>query len=149
MPRHGIDFSPVRLLAEKTPFTCRILPDSVIGIPALLARYDFCASVEGMNATVECEVQRDGTLHGMGLWYTERLSSSVALSTAPGTVLPERLWPNHFFHARHSSCMRAIGFASRSARDSRLRVTGHGKSKLVRPVRRSARRCAGVRRIRK
>lgn len=97
MPRHGIDFSPVRLLAEKTPFTCRILPDSVIGIPALLARYDFCASVEGMNATVECEVQRDATLHGMGLWYTERLSSSVALSTAPGTVLPERLWPNHFF----------------------------------------------------
>jgi hypothetical protein len=38
MPRHGIDFSPVRLLAEKTPFTCRILPDSVIGIPAPLAR---------------------------------------------------------------------------------------------------------------
>ena len=27
----------------------------------------------------------------------KRLSSSVALSTAPGTVLPERLWPNHFF----------------------------------------------------
>lgn len=95
-PRYGLTFQPMRLLAERTRFSCRVNAEAVIGKSVRIAAYDFSTPVTGLAASVECDVLRDATLHGIALWYTETLSPEVMVSSAPGTTLPEQLWPNQF-----------------------------------------------------
>jgi protein-L-isoaspartate O-methyltransferase len=95
-PLYGLDFTAVRTLATSSKHACRIAPDELLGQGAHLATFDFSAPVEGFDAGAECEILRDGVLHGLGTWYIERLSPGVTISTAPPTSLPLKLWPNQF-----------------------------------------------------
>jgi 2-polyprenyl-3-methyl-5-hydroxy-6-metoxy-1,4-benzoquinol methylase len=95
--RYGLDFTPIRYFATRSQYACRIATSELLGHGTHLAAFDFSASVDRLAAWAECDILRDGTLHGIGMWYLERLSPQVTISTAPPTSLPRNLWPNHFF----------------------------------------------------
>jgi protein arginine N-methyltransferase 1 len=97
---HGLDFSQVRHVAENSTYPWRIHSPELLADGVLLAEFDFVEIKEAaFSQTAKAEIVRDGTLHGIGIWYVENLGHDISISTAPPCDLPRHLWLNHFFPA--------------------------------------------------
>lgn len=80
----GFDFEPARRWAANTGYPVELTPEALVGCPARAATIDtLTMRSEPMKASAELEVERRGTLHGIGGWFVARLSPSVCLTNAP------------------------------------------------------------------
>ncbi len=96
-PRFGVSFEPIRLLAVNSPHELPISPDEFLAEPVQLARLNFQEVRSGsFSATSRWIAARDGTLHGMGLWMEQWLTSRISINTEPPSPLPPALWRNTF-----------------------------------------------------
>jgi protein arginine N-methyltransferase 1 len=94
---YDLSFAPLRAPAIGAIYRLRVEPQQLLGQPAELARFDFMHVREPkLEATIETEIGRAGTLHGVSMWYTQWLTDDIVVSTAPGTTLPDDLWGSWF-----------------------------------------------------
>lgn len=80
----GFDFGPVSPLAANTGYPVKYGAHHLLGEPAIIASLDPAsspASILNLEATVS--LQRDGRLHGVGGWFSARLSDHVTMSNGP------------------------------------------------------------------
>ena len=95
--RHELSFRAVRSVAVNTMHDHRIDLKELLAEPARLVTFDLSRVKDPrLSATVETQIARPGVLHGLGIWYVEWLTKSIALSTAPGSALPFGPWRNGF-----------------------------------------------------
>ncbi len=102
-PRYDLDFSPFRAYAVNDMLEWTIDPRELLGEAASLGAMDFYtlrnATFSG-KATIS--IRRPGVLHGLGLWFVQRLVADITISTAPPCSLPTRLWNNEFLPLEES-----------------------------------------------
>jgi len=87
----GFNFNPARRLAVNTGYPTKLQPNDLLAAPAIIASLDtgHCpASIPGAEATME--VERAGTLHGVGGWFSAQLSPNVTMSNSPLEAKPIR-----------------------------------------------------------
>ena len=80
----GFDFRPARKLAVNTGYPLKFQPQQLLAQPATIASLDtgLCPeSFSGLAAVMR--VNRTGTLHGIGGWFSARLSPGVTMSNGP------------------------------------------------------------------
>jgi len=98
-PHYGLDFTPVRPLASRSRYSCRITVDDLLACGARVASLNFRKPSTRLQATAQFEIHRDGVLHGIGLWYIEHLIDGISISTGPSSAVDPKLWPNQFLPA--------------------------------------------------
>lgn len=93
---HGLDMSPARDYVTNIWRKGRIAPDRILLAPACWTELDY-ATLESPNASGEVHwtAGRDGTAHGLSVWFESDLSDDVHLTNAPGE--PELIYGNAFF----------------------------------------------------
>jgi hypothetical protein len=80
----GADFSPARTLAANTGYPTKLRPEELLGEPARLVAFDFSqATADAFKAEVCVEAVRNGTLHGIGGWFSVQLSPGVVMTNSP------------------------------------------------------------------
>jgi protein arginine N-methyltransferase 1 len=81
----GVDLSPALQVRSGTVEKRRFEPDALITEPALWASIDYrTVTSPNHEARVSWRVQRDGTGHGIALWFDSVLIDGVTLSNRPG-----------------------------------------------------------------
>lgn len=87
----GFNFQPARKLAANTGYPTKFQQVELLAAPAIIASLDTgqCpTSIPGAEASMV--VERAGTLHGVGGWFSAQLSTSVAMSNGPLEARPIR-----------------------------------------------------------
>jgi SAM-dependent methyltransferase len=85
----GFDFQPARSWAANTGYPAKLRGEQLLGDPAAGLSLDLSRPSLGklaLAATVS--VTRAGTLHGVGGWFSARLSPSVTMSNSPLAAAP-------------------------------------------------------------
>ncbi len=85
----GFDFRPARSWAANTGYPAKLRGEQLLGDPAAGLSLDLSRPSLGklaLAATVS--VTRAGTLHGVGGWFSARLSPSVTMSNSPLAAAP-------------------------------------------------------------
>ena len=80
----GFDFRPARKLAVNTGYPTKFQPQDLLASPAIIASLDMAqcsASIPGLEASMQLE--RAGTIHGIGGWFSAQLSPCVTMSNGP------------------------------------------------------------------
>jgi len=80
----GFDFRPARKLATNTGYPIKFQLRHLLGAPAMIASVSTAAgprSISGVEASMA--VDRAGTVHGVGAWFSAQLSPGVAMSNGP------------------------------------------------------------------
>jgi protein arginine N-methyltransferase 1 len=81
---NGFDLSPGRQWAANSGCPTTLSRDMLLGAPITIASLDMSTATSApfvCRATMS--VERNGTLHGLGGWFSARLSPSVTLTNAP------------------------------------------------------------------
>jgi protein arginine N-methyltransferase 1 len=85
----GFDFRPARALAVNTGYPAKFGPDHLLGPPALLASLDLSrATSPSLYLKARVTTTRGGTLHGIGGWFSARLSERICMSNSPLATHP-------------------------------------------------------------
>lgn len=85
----GFDVSSGRTLAVNTYYRVRFSPDHLLGAPVTGAVLDLAvAPPASINMEASFEADQAGVLHGIGGWFSARLSSTVAISNSPIAAHP-------------------------------------------------------------
>jgi hypothetical protein len=85
----GFDFSPARSLAANTGYPVKFRPEHFLGDPVTLASLDLStATSDALSLETSVVAKRAGSLHGIGGWFSARLSDSVMMSNSPLTAQP-------------------------------------------------------------
>jgi hypothetical protein len=85
----GFDFRPARSLAANTSYPAKFGPDHLLGGPALLASLDLSmATPPALHLEACVTTIREGTLHGIGGWFSAQLSKSIRMSNSPLVANP-------------------------------------------------------------
>ncbi|MGH7164377.1 MAG: 50S ribosomal protein L11 methyltransferase [Nitrospiraceae bacterium] len=80
----GFDFHPARTIAANTGFPTHFMPDQILGDPARLGSLDPSrADLGSWSFEAPLTVARQGTLHGLGGWFTAQLSPNVTMTNSP------------------------------------------------------------------
>ena len=80
----GFDFGPARTLAANTGYPTNLRPEQLLGDPAQLVAFDLSqATADPFKAAVYVKAARDGTLHGIGGWFSAQLSPGVVMTNSP------------------------------------------------------------------
>jgi hypothetical protein len=75
----GFDFHSVRHLAANTVYPARLQPGNLLGAPATVVHLDLAtARSERFAFAVTLPIERSGTLHGLGGWFSAELAAGVA-----------------------------------------------------------------------
>lgn len=75
---------------------CRIAPEQCLLKPQLLTTLNYPEiSTPNFQARLEWEVDREGLVHGLGLWFDAKLVEGVEFSNAPGE--PDLIYGQAFF----------------------------------------------------
>jgi hypothetical protein len=80
----GFDFRPARKIAVNTGYPIKLRPQDLLASPRVivsLATEECPASISGIETSME--VERAGTLHGIGGWFRAQLSPSFTMSNGP------------------------------------------------------------------
>ena len=80
----GLDFRPARRIAVNTGYPTKLQPGNLLASPrviASLATEECPASIPGIETAME--VERAGTLHGIGGWFRAQLSPLITMSNGP------------------------------------------------------------------
>jgi Ribosomal protein L11 methyltransferase (PrmA) len=84
-PSAGFDVSPVRKWAVNTGYPTTIDPLAPLGQAACAASIDMAAVAPApFRLSARLAIERTGTLHGIGGWFSAQLSAGVTLSNGPG-----------------------------------------------------------------
>jgi hypothetical protein len=86
----GLDFLPARRIAVNTGYPAELRPEHLLSSPRVivsLATEECPASISGLEASME--IERAGSLHGIGGWFCARLSPNVTMSNGP--LEPKRI----------------------------------------------------------
>lgn len=92
----GFDFRPARKLAVNTGYPVRLQRQQLLGAPGMIASLvtgEYPGSISGISATMD--VERAGTLHGIGGWFCAQLSPQVTMSNGP--LEPRRIERRNVF----------------------------------------------------
>ena len=83
----GLDMGPARRLSLNAIHNMRPVPEQLLTNPRLWATLDY-ATLENPDVQGELNwtVSRDGTGHGIALWFDADLAEGVSFSTAPGST---------------------------------------------------------------
>lgn len=80
----SVDVSSGRQIARNTGYPFKYAPGDLLGKPMVLASLDPSVPHDTpIQAQVTIEVERPGTLHGVGGWFDAQLSPSVNMSNSP------------------------------------------------------------------
>lgn len=79
----GFDMRPVREMAANSGYPWTLQPDDLLGTPALGGSIDLCADRQTLLIEAETTIAREGTLHGIGGWFSAVLSNHVVMSNSP------------------------------------------------------------------
>ena len=80
----GFDFSPARAIAANTGYPVTLSQRHLLGQPVVGASLDTLAhGSRPINFTVTIPATRTGILHGIGGWFTARLSPTVTMTNSP------------------------------------------------------------------
>lgn len=92
----GQDLSAARKMAVNEMVKARFTPGQLLTEPRLWATLDY-STVEDPDVRAELDgrVQRDGTGHGIAVWFDTELADGVSFSNAPGE--PETIYASMFF----------------------------------------------------
>ena len=78
------DYSAARRRAERTLWFADITADFLLGQPELAADIDFSTAFDETTASSgELQVDRDGTLHGLAVWFDSLLCAGVTVDNLP------------------------------------------------------------------
>lgn len=92
----GIQAAPFREIVTNRWGKARITPDMLLAEPVTWGVLEYHADPHpDIAATVTLEVARDGTAHGLGMWFDAELTPGVRFSTAPGE--PDAIYGRAFF----------------------------------------------------
>jgi type I protein arginine methyltransferase len=82
---HGIDLTPLRVLAANQPSAARIERTQLLAVPAPVATIDLTrAQTLHAGGKTRVDVTRDGTLHGICGCFVTTLSAGVVMGNVPG-----------------------------------------------------------------
>jgi hypothetical protein len=85
----GFDFSAARAMAASNLHWTALNSENLLGAPAALLSIDLLAmTVEQVAGTAVIDIQRDGTMHGLGGWFRSELAAGVELTNAPPLRTP-------------------------------------------------------------
>jgi SAM-dependent methyltransferase len=92
-PLLGLDFAPLRRVAVNNLAWTRLSPFGVLAEPERVfgARIGEYRDLVG---TTEFTARRDGTVHGIGAWFTAELTDDITISNAPPNRVPS--WDQGF-----------------------------------------------------
>ena len=83
----GFDFLPARRWAVNTGYPVALNEENFLAEPVLAASLDIMqCGAEPFEMCGGFRIGRRGVLHGIGGWFTSRLSRSVSVSNAPGAT---------------------------------------------------------------
>ncbi len=96
---YGINFSPIRQVAvNKEVRGENFTEDRFLAGPVSLGYLDFRKATETrIGGEVSFHASRQGTLHGLGVWFTLWLNDDIGVSTAPLLTFPPSPWGQSFF----------------------------------------------------
>lgn len=81
----GFDFQPASRLAANTGYPVKYRPENLLSSPQLAGSFDLNTVTPSLSMTLRGDfvVDRDDTLHGIGGWFSAKLSNSVTMSNSP------------------------------------------------------------------
>lgn len=79
----SFDMRPVREMAANSGYPRALQPADLLGAPALGGSIDLCADRQTLLIEAETTIAREGTLHGIGGWFSAQLSPHVVMSNSP------------------------------------------------------------------
>ncbi len=80
----GFDFKPARKWAANTGYPAKLRGEQLLGEPAAGLSLDLSQPTLGkLELAASVAVTREGTLHGIGGWFSARLSPSVVMTNSP------------------------------------------------------------------
>ena len=83
------DFRPARTWAVNTAYPTKLRPEHLLGGPATIASLDMStAEPEALSLEAAVTADKDGTLHGIGGWFTAQLSEGIEMSNSPLSAEP-------------------------------------------------------------
>jgi hypothetical protein len=83
-PVEGFDFSSAWKVASNTGYPVKYSPDQILGSPVQGCDIDlYQAAPNPLRLEALLEIRRTGTLHGIGGWFSARLSPSVTMTNSP------------------------------------------------------------------
>jgi SAM-dependent methyltransferase len=85
----GFRFDSVEEFAANTGYQVDFEAHELLGKPALLADLALGVSPDPIKGRVSMQVDRAGTLHGLGGWFTAELAPGISMTNAPGS--PSRI----------------------------------------------------------
>lgn len=97
---YGLDFSPLRPFATNNLYAVRLEPEAFLADPVSLGRLRLAdVNTPAVRSDVSVVARRQGTLHGLGGWFTAELSKDISLSNAPPLQTPS--WGHAFLPLAH------------------------------------------------
>jgi hypothetical protein len=86
----AFDVSPARTIAVNSGYPRHFRPEELLGAPAAVGRVDLTAEApRPIRLETVLPIARAGTLHGIGGWFSARLSPSVTMTNSP--LAPDRI----------------------------------------------------------
>ncbi len=91
---YSFDYSSIRSLVASSLLQTDLSPKSFLGNPVPLLSVDiekvdaFEDTGAGVPLTASWDISRDGTIHGIGAWFSAELISGLSLSNAPPNRTP-------------------------------------------------------------
>lgn len=82
----GFDMRPLGDLAANSGYPRTLEPSDLLGAPAVGGSVDLAADCRNLVVEAETTIARDGTLHGIGGWFSAHLSPSVVMSNSPVAI---------------------------------------------------------------
>lgn len=80
----GFDFRPSRSWAANTGYPVKLRPDHLLSDPVSAASLDLSIATQtSLNLEASVVATRAGYLHGIGGWFSARLSNTVTMSNSP------------------------------------------------------------------
>jgi PRMT5 arginine-N-methyltransferase len=111
----GFEYAAARAIAANTGYPARYAPNQMLGPGARLLTVDLGGDVsETLTASTSLTAASAGLLHGIGGWFSARLSPSVAMTNAPDA--PDRIRRRQVFFPID----RAVPLAEGDAIDVRM-----------------------------
>ena len=79
----GFDMRPLREMAANSGYPRALPAGDLLGPPVVGGSLDLASDCRTVSVDAETVIARAGTLHGIGGWFSARLSASVVMSNSP------------------------------------------------------------------
>jgi len=93
----GFDFGPANRIATNTGYPVKYAPVHLLSSPQTAGCLDLATVKPSLSLTLSADflAERDGILHGIGGWFSAKLSNSVTMSNSP--LVTERINRHNVF----------------------------------------------------